>query len=150
MLSVRNSWGPSFGDGGYIRLPIGHNACGVLNFLGSAKQLDAASIKKSDPASTQRTFVKTIHDFINLYNQGWAQNNLGLKQAASQKWASLNWIGHSMQNYMRWNAKHQGTLTHFKDLNATVVTSTNEVLNAAKVKAKTKTNTKKKAIKPTK
>lgn len=28
---VRNSWGPSWGESGYIRLAVGDNTCGILN-----------------------------------------------------------------------------------------------------------------------
>ena len=28
---IRNSWGTRFGENGYIRLPFGHNACGLAN-----------------------------------------------------------------------------------------------------------------------
>lgn len=36
---VQNSWGPDFGENGYIRIAIGNNTCGIATQLSLAKTI---------------------------------------------------------------------------------------------------------------
>lgn len=33
---VKNSWGTEWGESGFIKLPMGMNACGLFNYVGRA------------------------------------------------------------------------------------------------------------------
>jgi C1A family cysteine protease len=54
---VKNSWGPKWGENGYILLPFGSNACGIANYVGRAA-LSAASAKRNKVHEKMRNRVR--------------------------------------------------------------------------------------------
>lgn len=49
---VKNSWGNAWGENGFIKLPMGMNACGLFNCQLPMKQRDNAVSARTDESAT--------------------------------------------------------------------------------------------------